>query len=110
MKRTALILLLSTSAISAHTTARSVTFSETIAPIVFERCAGCHRADGVAPFALTSYKDAAQHARKIAEVTRTRTMPPWHAESGSYPFKYDRRLTSDQIALIQQWVRDGAPE
>lgn len=110
LKRTALFLLLSITSIGAQTTPQRVTFSEAIAPIVFDRCAGCHRADGVAPFSLTSYEDVAKHARKIAEVTRTRTMPPWHAESSSYPFKYDRRLTSDQLALIQQWVRDGAPE
>jgi mono/diheme cytochrome c family protein len=87
-----------------------VTFSETIAPIVFQQCAGCHRDGGAAPFALTSYADVAKRARQIAAVTRTRTMPPWHAESGSYRFKDERRLTTDQIALIQQWVRQGLPE
>jgi hypothetical protein len=114
MRRTAIILSLSLLAIAfvekPGTPAKPVTFSETIAPIIFERCAGCHRADGVAPFALVSYADVAKHARKIAAVTRTRTMPPWHAESSSYRFKYDRRLTDDQIALIQQWVREGTPE
>jgi mono/diheme cytochrome c family protein len=96
--------------IAATASEKPVTFSETIAPIVFENCAGCHRAGGAAPFTLVSYEDAVKHARKIAAVTRTRKMPPWHAESGSYPFKYDRRLTADQIALIQQWVQQGMPE
>lgn len=89
---------------------RPVTFSETIAPIVFEHCAGCHRAGGAAPFPLVSYGDAVKRARQIAAVTRTRTMPPWHAEPGAYPFKDERRLTADQIALIQQWVGQGMPE
>lgn len=98
------------SSVAAGASSTPVTFSETIAPIVFEHCAGCHRADGVAPFPLVSYADAVKHARKIAAATRTRTMPPWHAEPGSYPFKDERRLTANQIALIQQWVAQGMPE
>jgi hypothetical protein len=114
MRRTAIILSFSALTIAfadkPGPPSRPVTFSETIAPIVFERCAGCHRADGAAPFALVSYDDVAKRGRQIAAATRTRKMPPWHAEDGSYPFKYDRRLTGDQIALIQQWVRQGMPE
>lgn len=104
------LLAIAAAAVSTEGPEAPVTFSETIAPIIFERCTGCHRTDGVAPFALESYADAAKHARKIAAATRTRAMPPWHAESGSYAFKYDRRLTGDQIALIQRWVDGGLRE
>lgn len=95
---------------SAPSAANAVTFSEHIAPIVFQNCATCHRPDGAAPFALASYEDVARRAKQVASVTRDRIMPPWHAEGGSYPFKDERRLTADQIALIQQWVRQGLPK
>ena len=120
MKRIAIVLILSLSVLAMTSAARPtapvtlrvtpVTFSETIAPIVFEHCAVCHRDGGAAPFALVSYADAVKRARQIASVTRTRTMPPWHAEPGSYPFKDERRLTAAQITLIQEWMRQGMPE
>jgi hypothetical protein len=88
----------------------AITFADHIAPIVFQNCVTCHRPDGAAPFALVTYADVAKRARQIASVTRTRTMPPWHAEPSSYAFKDERRLTADQIALIQQWVQQGMPQ
>src|SRR5437763_6528166 len=61
----------------------SPTFARDVAPIVFRRCAPCHRPDpsmaghSTAPFSLLSYEDVKQHARQIAEVTERRLMPPW---------------------------------
>lgn len=37
-------------------------------------------------------------------------MPPWKAEPGSYAFKDERRLKDSELALIQQWVKQGMPE
>jgi hypothetical protein len=37
------------------------TFSETIAPILYENCVTCHRPGEAAPFALISYEDARKH-------------------------------------------------
>ena len=53
------------------------TFSKDIAPIVFERCASCHRPGEIGPFSLLSYGDVRQHLTQIADVTRRRVMPPW---------------------------------
>jgi hypothetical protein len=51
MRRTAVLLLLigAIGALAITSAEKPVTFSETIAPIVFARCAGCHRDDGAAP-------------------------------------------------------------
>ena len=40
-----------------------VTFTEHIAPIVFAKCATCHRPGEVAPFSLHTYQDAAKRNR-----------------------------------------------
>lgn len=36
---------------------RAITFSETIAPIVYANCVTCHRPGEAAPFALITYED-----------------------------------------------------
>jgi hypothetical protein len=87
-----------------------VTFSEHVAPIVFNNCTSCHRPGEAAPFALMSYRDARPLARAIAAATASHVMPPWKAGPSDYPFANARRLTADQIATIQKWVADGALE
>src|SRR5437879_4684950 len=70
-----------------------VTFTRDIAPLVFQRCATCHRPGEVAPFPLLSYRDVSKRAELITSVTGERTMPPWKAEPGFGHFADDRRLT-----------------
>ncbi|MSO49147.1 MAG: tetratricopeptide repeat protein [Acidobacteria bacterium] len=88
----------------------AVTFNKDIAPIVFPNCASCHRPGGVAPFSLLTYAEAAEHADAIAKATREGHMPPWLPAPGQYPIVGDRRLRPEQVAVIQRWVKEGAPE
>lgn len=88
----------------------SVTFNRDIAPIIYQNCSSCHRPGEATPFSLLSYHDVTRKAGTIAKVTRLRVMPPWKPAPSSYPFLDDRRLSDDQIALIQDWVRLGMPE
>ena len=37
-------------------------------------------------------------------------MPPWKPEPGWTTYRGERRLTADQISLIQQWIAAGMPE
>ncbi len=90
--------------------AASVTFNRDVAPIVFEKCAGCHRPGQAAPFALLTYQEAKKHARQIAELTQRRQMPPWLPEPGYGEFAFDRRLNPEQLAILQRWVAEGAVE
>ncbi len=90
--------------------APAVTFSETIAPIVFDNCVTCHRPGEAAPFALMSYDDVAKRGKTIASVTASRVMPPWRAAHGYGDFVGERRLTDEQIAAIGEWVQLGMPK
>ena len=45
----------------------TITFNRDVAPIVFQKCAGCHRPGQSAPFALLTYPEVKKHARQIAE-------------------------------------------
>jgi mono/diheme cytochrome c family protein len=81
-----------------------------VAPIFAEKCAGCHRAGGIAPFALTSGRSAAARARAILRVTQSGAMPPWMpgADSPEYVGQSTRRLTAAEKDRIARWVRGGA--
>jgi WD40 repeat protein len=87
----------------------SLTFTETIAPIIYANCVTCHRAGEAAPFPLITYEDVAKRGDLIAEVTGSRYMPPWHAAPGHGEFLGERRLTDAQIASINGWVSKGMP-
>jgi mono/diheme cytochrome c family protein len=90
--------------------AREVTFTEDVAPIIFNRCASCHRPGEAAPFSLLSYADVRPRGKLIALSTRARQMPPWKADTSDYPFQGDRRLTDAQIDTIERWVNAGMPQ
>lgn len=89
--------------------AATVTYARDIAPILYQNCTTCHRAGEAAPFPLSSYPDARKRARQIALVTAGRVMPPWKVDSHG-EFQDERRLSTRQIALLQQWADRGAPE
>jgi uncharacterized protein (TIGR03437 family) len=93
---------------AAH--AQTVTFNEQIAPIIYNNCSKCHHTGEVAPFPLMSYADVAGHARDIAIQTQSHFMPPWKPEPGWTAYRDERRLTQQQIDLIQQWVANGSPQ
>jgi hypothetical protein len=86
------------------------TFSKDVAPLLYTKCISCHHAGGQAPFALTSYTDAAKRARSIADVTRTRYMPPWLPEHGYGDFADEGRLSDAEIRTLTVWAAAGAPE
>ncbi len=88
----------------------NVTFTEHVAPILFQNCARCHRPGEAAPFPLLDFQNAKKHGKQIVEVTRTRFMPPWHADHGYVEFSNERRLNDGQIALLAAWHKQGMPE
>jgi Copper type II ascorbate-dependent monooxygenase, C-terminal domain len=91
------------------TFAQPITFTKQIAPLMFDRCAACHRPGESAPFSLLTYADVKRHATQIAAVTKSRFMPPWLPDAGP-KFEGERRLTPSEIAMIQSWVEAGTPE
>ena len=118
MKRVALIIGVTVFAIamtasvnaSAEPAAATPTFNEHVAPILFDNCVSCHRADQIAPMVLTSYQDARPWALAIKDKVVQREMPPWHADPRFGSFVNDRRLTQEQIDIIAAWADGGAPE
>ncbi len=89
---------------------KAVTFNKDIAPIIFRECTYCHRPGQSAPFSLMTYGDVCKRAKQVAEVTASRFMPPWLAETGHVAFSNERSLTSHEITRIQKWADQGAVE
>ncbi len=106
----ALCPLVAFAATASNTTdVEQVTWADQIAPLLYEKCATCHRPDQVAPMSLLDYSDARPWAKSIRKATTERTMPPWFANPAHGDFVEDSRLSDDEIALIQAWVEAGAP-
>jgi peroxiredoxin len=87
-----------------------VTYARQVAHILQRRCVACHRGGGIAPFALTSYHDAAGWAETIREVVADRRMPPWDANPKYGRFADDPSLSEEERQLLDRWVANGVPE
>ncbi|MFZ4628145.1 MAG: thiol-disulfide isomerase [Blastocatellia bacterium] len=88
----------------------TVTFSRDVAPILYGRCAECHRPGETAPMSLLSYRDVRPWAKSIREKVVSREMPPWYADPNHGDFINEARLTSEEIETLRQWVDGGAKE
>jgi len=111
MKLTALSLLIpATAAFAANTGASVVTYTKDVAPIMMNRCVGCHRPGEVAPMTFTNYKETRPWAKAIKSAVVSRKMPVWLADPAHGTFTNDRRLSEKEIATLSAWVDAGAPE
>ncbi|MFP3948486.1 MAG: c-type cytochrome [Longimicrobiales bacterium] len=93
-----------------------VTYSEDIAPILQESCVTCHREGGGGPMPLTTYEEVRPWAQMIQFRTAIRdrmgAMPPWYVEKdiGIQHYKQDNSLSDVDLAKIQAWADNGAPQ
>src|SRR5215510_5992973 len=92
--------------------AASVTFTKDVAPIIFNKCANCHRPGEVAPMPLTSYAETRPWSKAIREEVIERAMPPWYADphTSTLKFSNDRRLSQREIDTIVAWDDAGCPK
>ena len=68
---------------------RTPSFTRDVAPIIADKCAGCHQTGGIAPFPLETSKQISAHAGRIGGA-QARVMPPWPPGSRS-PTRDKRR-------------------
>lgn len=88
---------------------QEITFSQHIAPIIYQHCTPCHRPGEIAPFPLTNYDQVRAWSGMIAFVTGIRYMPPWKPEVGYQHYQKENYLTDAEIKLIDDWVTQGSP-
>ena len=91
-----LVLVSATGTYAQATTAAkepTPTWSQQIAPILYNNCTTCHHPGGAGPFSLLTYDDARRWSAQILTVTQSRFMPPWLPEPGYGDFADNRRLS-----------------
>jgi hypothetical protein len=99
----------STSANDPDTTVAPNYFQH-IAPMLHERCVTCHREGQSAPFALSSYELAVEHATTMQSVMESGSMPPWKAADVGLAYAHERRLSEDQKTMFRRWIDADYPE
>ncbi|MBC7873024.1 MAG: T9SS type A sorting domain-containing protein [Ferruginibacter sp.] len=87
----------------------SQTWADNVAPLLFSKCASCHRPEGIAPFSLLTYNDAFSYRSSISNAVATKHMPPWPPDDNYVHFTGARTLTAAEISTIVNWVNAGAP-
>jgi hypothetical protein len=90
--------------------AQSFTYNEHIAPILYSKCATCHRPGGIGHFSLLGYADAVLWSAGIRNAVAQRVMPPWPPDSGYGEFCHERSLSESEIQAIVEWIDNGMPE
>ena len=84
-------------------------YSETIAPMLVEKCADCHRPGGIGPWAMNSHAMVQGFSPMIRETVLTRRMPPWHADPDIGEFEHDLSLSVKEKRQLVGWIDAGAP-
>jgi hypothetical protein len=84
-------------------------FTRDVAPIIADKCAGCHRTGGIAPFPLETAEQVSSRSALIGAAVRARVMPPWPPgdRSPAYVGQAARTLTAQQRAAIVTWAAKG---
>jgi hypothetical protein len=107
--RPLVVLLSLTSLLFACQSGSNPTFSKDIAPLIHKNCSPCHHDQGPAPFPLLTYEQIAKRAKMIAFVTKTKYMPPWPADANYSHFINERKLSDNEIQLLQDWFENNCP-
>tara|TARA_B100000780_G_C21114025_1_gene450481 strand:+ start:54 stop:1457 length:1404 start_codon:yes stop_codon:yes gene_type:complete len=89
--------------------AQTPTYSEDIAPIIYNKCLQCHHSGGIAPLSLETYADAISNAGMIQHVTSSGEMPPWLPDTLFQDYAYENTLDINEISIILDWVLNGVP-
>ena len=90
--------------------ASPVTFTKDVAPILYRKCAECHRPGEIAPMSLLTYQETRPWAKSIRERVVERSMPPWSADPKYGHWANDPRLSPAEIDAVVAWVNAGAPK
>jgi len=89
--------------------AAAPSFQRDVAPILREKCAGCHQIGGIGPFSLQTAKQATKWAQAIGAAVDAKVMPPWPPGPASpdYVGEEARQLTAQERSTLVRWAKAG---
>lgn len=90
-------------------TAQTPDWSTSVAAIAYKHCTNCHHPDGIGPFSLMSYDDAATWGYSMLTQINAKLMPPWPPDPNYNHLKDENVLTDDETAAINSWINNYMP-
>jgi Copper type II ascorbate-dependent monooxygenase, C-terminal domain len=87
-----------------------MTYYKDAKPVIDEKCTGCHKSGGIAPFPLTTFEEVNRNKGAVSAAILAGTMPPWAPAKSCGTYQYDRSLTDQQKATITDWIAAGAKD
>ncbi|MES2512708.1 MAG: T9SS type A sorting domain-containing protein [Bacteroidota bacterium] len=87
------------------------TFSEHVAPIIYNKCSSCHHTGGIAPLSFTNYAEVKKQVGMIVMAALdSKFMPPWMPDTAYSHFVDERRITESEATTIKKWISEGMPQ
>jgi len=93
----------------ADSEAVGLTWHQDVRPIVDRRCATCHQAGQIAPFALTTHAEVMAWLPLVRASVESGRMPPWPA---LHPERFvsEVPMTPEEKDTLLTWIEAGAAE
>lgn len=88
---------------------RAPDYTTEVAPIIADKCAGCHVDGGIAPFAMDSHTMLQGWSPMIREVLLTKRMPPAQVDPHIRHFSNARYLSAEDLQTLVHWIDAGSP-
>lgn len=88
--------------------ATPVSYSKEVAPILQQKCVGCHSKGNIGAGAMVNFAKVHGMAAMIEEVLLDRRMPPWDLDPQIGRFANDHSLSVAEAGTLLRWVHQGA--
>ncbi len=94
---------------SQITNSIKVTYSNSVATIIYKNCTPCHRQNQIGHFNLLTYQDVLQNAAAIKYTVQNNLMPPWPADASYTHFANETILPSAEKKILLDWIANKCP-
>ena len=94
--------------IFSQSQAQTTSWNKGISCIVYSHCTSCHNPNGLAPTSFTTYQQVYNSRFSIQRAVNDRKMPPYMPNTDYQRYAHEKKLSADEINLINQWVNEGA--
>jgi hypothetical protein len=88
---------------------KSLSYEKTVAPIIQQKCLGCHTENGHFPPFFSDYQKMKGWASMSKETILTDRMPPNSADTYYGNYKDNFTLTPEEKRIIVKWIDAGSP-
>jgi peroxiredoxin len=89
--------------------AQPISYAKDVAPILIDRCVGCHQQQGVAPWVMDGHRMVQGWSGMIRETLLTRRMPPGQIDyDDAGRFADVHHISDEEMRILMRWIETGA--